>query len=43
MRSSDEGIDPTAADRWRERIHPFAKRFLELFLSRSMRRYGYTD
>jgi hypothetical protein len=43
MRSSDEGIDPNAASRWRERIHPFAKRFLELFLRRSMRRYGYTD
>lgn len=43
MRSSDEGIDPNAASRWRERIHPFAKRFLELFLRRSMRRYGYTE
>jgi hypothetical protein len=43
MRSSDEGIDPKAASRWRERIHPFAKRFIELALGRSMRRYGYTD
>jgi hypothetical protein len=42
MRSSSEGIDPDAADRWRERIHPFAKRWLELFLGRQMRRFGYT-
>ena len=43
MRSSDEGIDPTAADRWRERIRPAARRFIELFLRRPMRRYGYTE
>jgi hypothetical protein len=43
MRSSDVGIDPRAADRWRERIHPFAKRFLEFCLRGSMRRFGYTD
>lgn len=43
MRSSDEGIDPKAADRWRKRIKPAARRFLELFLRGPMRRYGYTD
>jgi hypothetical protein len=43
MRSNAEGIDPEAATRWRARIHPVARRFLELFLSGPMRRYGYTD
>jgi hypothetical protein len=43
MRSSDEGIDPKAADRWRDRIRPGARRFLEFFLRRPMRRHGYTD
>jgi hypothetical protein len=43
MRSSGEGIDPEAADRWRERIKPAARRFIELFLHGPMRRYGYTD
>jgi hypothetical protein len=43
MRSSDEGIDPKAASRWRDRIHPFAKRFIEVALRSSMRRYGYTE
>jgi hypothetical protein len=43
MRSTEEGLDPTAADRWRERIHPLAKRLLELGLRGPMRRYGYTD
>ncbi len=43
MRSSEEGIDPAAADRWRERIHPFAERLIELLLRGPMRRYGYTD
>jgi hypothetical protein len=43
MRSGEEGIDPKAASRWRERIHPFARRILELFLSGPMRRYGYVD
>jgi hypothetical protein len=42
MRSSDEGIDPKAASRWRERIHPVAKRFIEVSLGRSMRKNGYT-
>jgi hypothetical protein len=42
MRDSSEGIDPQAADRWRERINPFAKRFLDLFLGGRMRKYGYT-
>ncbi|CAN5605476.1 hypothetical protein BH23CHL7_BH23CHL7_12380 [soil metagenome] len=43
MRSSEEGLDPAAADRWRQRIHPLAKRILELGLRGPMRRYGYTD
>jgi hypothetical protein len=43
MRSSEEGIDPEAASRWRARIHPFAKRFIELALGGSMRRFGYTE
>ena len=43
MRSSEEGIDPQAADRWRTRIHPFARRFLELTLRGPMRKFGYTD
>lgn len=43
MRSSNEGIDPKAASRWRERIDPLAKRFIELALGRSMRRFGYTE
>jgi hypothetical protein len=41
MRSSEEGIDPAAADRWRQRLHPVAKRILELFLGTTMRRHGY--
>jgi len=43
MRSSGEGIDPQAADRWRERIKRPARRFLELTLRGPMRRYGYTN
>jgi hypothetical protein len=43
MRSGEEGIDPEAATRWRQRIHPVARRFLELCLSGPMRRYGYSD
>jgi hypothetical protein len=42
MRSTEEGLDPAAADRWRQRIHPLAKRLLELGLRGPMRRYGYT-
>lgn len=38
-----EGLDATAADRWREQLHPFAGRLLRLLLGRSMRRLGYTD
>jgi hypothetical protein len=41
MRSSEEGLDPAAADRWRERIHPLARRVLELVLGGPMRAYGY--
>jgi hypothetical protein len=41
MRDTSEGLDPAAADRWNERIHPVAKRFLELFLGGPMRRFGY--
>jgi hypothetical protein len=43
MRSSGEGIDPQAADRWRGRIRGTARRFLELTLRGPMKRYGYTD
>ncbi len=43
MRTTEEGIDPEAASRWRGRIHPIAKRFLELALGRSMRKYGYVE
>jgi hypothetical protein len=43
MRSGEEGIDPKAASRWRERIHPVARRILELGLSGPMRRHGYVD
>jgi hypothetical protein len=43
MRASAEGIDPGAADRWRERIKAPARRFLELTLRGPMRRYGYID
>ncbi|MGI8929533.1 MAG: sulfotransferase family protein [Candidatus Limnocylindrales bacterium] len=43
MRSSSEGIDPKAADRWRERIKWPARRFLELTLKGPMRRFGYGD
>ena len=43
MRSTSEGLDPAAAERWRTRIHPLARRFLELSLRGPMRRFGYTD
>jgi hypothetical protein len=43
MRSSDEGIDPKAASRWRERIHPFAKWTIEKALGRSLAKYGYSE
>ena len=43
MRSSGEGIDPQAADRWRGRIRRPARRFLEITLGALMRRHGYTD
>ena len=43
MRSSSEGLDPTATQRWRTRIRPFPRRFLEFFLRGPMRRFGYTD
>lgn len=39
----EAGFDAAAADRWREQIHPFAARFLRLFLGRAMRRLGYSD
>ena len=39
----EAGFDAGAADRWRAHIHPFAARFLRLFLGRAMRRLGYTD
>ena len=40
-RTVEQGIDPGAATRWRERIHPFAKRFLETFLGGYLRRLDY--
>jgi len=43
FRWGEEGIDAGAADRWREHIHPFAKKLMTFFLGRTMRRYGYTD
>ena len=43
MRASGEGIDPKAADRWRDRIRTPARKFLELTLRGPMRKYGYTD
>lgn len=43
MRSSSEGLDPQATERWRTRIRPFPRRFLEFFLGAPMRRFGYTD
>ena len=43
FRWGEEGIDAGAADRWREHIHPFAKRFMTFFLRGTMRRFGYTD
>lgn len=43
IRATSRGMDPGAASRWRERIHPFARRFLQLFLGGRMRRLGYTD
>ena len=33
-----EGLDAAAASRWREQIHPFAKRWLSTFLGSDMRR-----
>ncbi len=41
MRDSSEGLDPAAADRWRERIHPLPKRMLDLLLGGRMRKLGY--
>jgi hypothetical protein len=41
MRPVERGLDPGAATRWRERIHPFARRWLEFFLGADMRRLGY--
>ena len=37
------GLDAEAATRWREHIQPFAERWLEFFLGKSMRRLGYTS
>lgn len=38
-----EGIDAEAAHRWRQHIHPFAKRWMSYFLGGTMRRFGYVD
>jgi len=40
---SGEGLDPMAADRWREHIHPLVRRIIELTLRGPMRAYGYLD
>ena len=34
--------DRNEAERWRERINPFAKRFLDLFLGGRMKKFGYS-
>jgi hypothetical protein len=43
MREQSEGLEPEAADRWRDRIHPLARRIIEAFLAGPMRRNGYAD
>lgn len=39
--ASESGIDPAAANRWREHIGPFANRLLSLLLRGWMKRLGY--
>ncbi|MDP8904621.1 MAG: sulfotransferase [Chloroflexota bacterium] len=41
FRWGESGLDAAAASRWREHIHPFADRWLRLWLGRAMRRHGY--
>ena len=41
FRWGESGLDAGAATRWRAHIHPFADRWLRLWLGRSMRRLGY--
>lgn len=38
----EQGLDADAASRWREKIGPFAKRWLDVALGGSMRRVGYS-
>jgi hypothetical protein len=41
FRWHEQGLDAAAATRWREHIHPFARRWLGLWLGRPMKRLGY--
>ncbi len=43
FKGGDQGIDAAAATRWREHIHPLARRLLTSFLGGRMRRLGYAD
>jgi hypothetical protein len=42
FRRGEQGLDAAAANRWREHIHPIARRVLGLLLRGPMRRMGYT-
>ena len=42
-RHSGEGLDPQAADRWREHLHPAVASFFRRALGRDMARHGYLD
>jgi len=41
FRWHEQGLDAAAATRWREHIHPFAERWLRLWLRGPMKRLGY--
>ena len=41
FRRGEQGLDAAAASRWREHIHPIAKRLLEILLHGPMRSVGY--
>jgi hypothetical protein len=42
FRHGEQGLDAAAAQRWREQIHPLARRLLGLLLGHHLRRLGYT-
>jgi hypothetical protein len=42
FKGGEQGIDAAAADRWREHIHPLARRLIELTLRRHMAGIGYS-